>query len=92
MRLLKRQKLWVYGYSNLGCNAFNKLHNIWPEKTQGIIVTTNGKRVLRSNKSIIEIEKADISDSVIVVATNPLFHCDIIHKLKGKHEDCSVYK
>lgn len=84
-------RLWVYGYSNLGRNAFNKLHSIWPEKTQGIIVTKNGKRSLRSNKSIIEIEKADISNSVIVIATNPLFHSDIIYKLKEKHEDCRVY-
>ncbi len=85
------KRLWIYGYSNLGRNAFNKLHSIWPEKTQGIIVTENGKRSLRSNKSIIEIEKADISNSVIVIATNPLFHSDIIHMLKEKHENYSVY-
>lgn len=85
------KRLWVYGYSNLGRNAFNKLHSIWPEKTQGIIVTENGKRSLRSNKSIIEIKEADISNSVIVIATNPLFHNDIIHKLKEKHENCNVY-
>ena len=85
------KKLWVYGYSNLGRNAFNKLHSIWPEKAAGIIVTKNNKRSLSSNKNIVEIENADISDSIIVIATNSLYHTAIIEKLKEKCAEFSNY-
>lgn len=85
------KKVWVYGYSNLGRNVLNKLHSIWPEKMAGIIVTGKNQRSLKSDKKIVEIEKADINDSVILITTNPLFHAGIIKKLKEKQANCIVY-
>lgn len=29
------ERFWVYRYSNLRRKAFNKLYNIWQEKTAG---------------------------------------------------------
>lgn len=82
--LVNSSMMWIYGYSNLGRNAYNKFKSLWPEKTKGIIVSKHNEKSKNSEKNVLEVHEAEIENSVIVIATNPLFHGKITDTLKEK--------
>lgn len=88
----KAQTIWIYGYSNLGRNAFNKFKLLYPEKTRGILVSRHNKKSKKSEKNVVELKDAKLQNCVIVIATNPIFHEEIINLLqKEKCESVYIY-
>lgn len=86
------KKIWVFGYSNLGRNAFNKFMALWPEKTAGILVTNHNEKTRENKKNVVELQEAFIEDSVVVIATNSIYYEEIRKSLIEKNaKDIFIY-
>lgn len=75
-------RIYIYGYSNQGRNAYNKLNRIYPDKVKGFIVTKHDGRTRiackEENKKIYELsEISDLKNALVVVALNPIFHREV---------------
>lgn len=84
--------IWIYGYSNLGRNAYNRLLMLYPNQVKGILVSKFNKRSKEKyQKSVYEIENVEQEENTIVfVATNTKFHNSIYDNIK-KYGNVDVY-
>lgn len=78
----EKAKIWVYGYSNVGRNAYRLLKEIYGARVQGIIET---KQIHKGTKMISEISLND--DDIVFICTNPKFH----NKLRCNVENSIIY-
>lgn len=76
------KQLYVYGYSNLGRNAYNKLKNVFQNMVKGIVVSRHNDKSKSAcendGKSILELSQiAPSADTLIIIALNPIHHSEI---------------
>lgn len=82
-KIIGRKNIWIYGYSNLGRNAYNRLLSLYPDQVKGILVSKINKRC-RENKSICEIKNVRLKENTIIfIATNTKFHNSIRENIKN---------
>ena len=82
IKLEESREIYIYGYSNLGRNVFNKLKLVFPDKIKGIVVTEHNRRTRRSGRAdIFELqelaETIDRDTTTFVISTESSFHKDI---------------
>ena len=74
----KESGIWVYGYNNVGRNAYNILKEIYGSQVRGIIESK------KKHKVTVEISETIIADDDIVfICANPKFHSGIKEKIKN---------
>lgn len=76
--------LYVYGYGNLGRNAFDKLKSLYADRVKGIIVTKYNKKSLNASNKVFEIENIELDNALVIIATNGIFHEKISELLSQK--------
>lgn len=94
-RIIHNKNIWIYGYSNLGRNAYNRLLKLYPNQVRGILVSKFNKR----SKEKVEIFQRNIHEigsvkfeenTIIIIATNKKFHHYIIESIK-RYGNVDVY-
>lgn len=85
--LEKAENIYIYGYSNLGRNVFHKLKMIFPDKLIGFVVTKYNIKTKDSERTdIYELEyvvRENKNQNILfIIATNKIFHSDIIGALR----------
>ena len=78
--------LYVYGYGNLGRNAFNKLKSLYSDRVKGIVVTKYNKKSLKANDIVYEVDNVKLDNALVIIATNSIFHQKISYILKEKKD------
>lgn len=72
----KFEQIYIYGYSNLGRNAYKKLEEAYPDKAKGIIVSRHNnksRQACEKGKLIFELSEVKASnDMLIIIALNPI--------------------
>ena len=88
IKLEESREIYIYGYSNLGRNVFNKLKLVFPDKIKGIVVTEHNQRTRRSGRTDIfelqEIAETINKDSTTFVISAESYYLDIESSLKSK--------
>ena len=83
--------LYVYGYGNLGRNAFNKLKSLYSDRVKGIVVTKYNKKSLKANDIVYEVDNVKLDNALVIIATNSIFHQKISYILKEKRINYCYY-
>lgn len=72
----KFEQIYIYGYSNLGRNAYKKLEETYPDKAKGIIVSRHNnksRQACEKGKLIFELSEVKASnDMLVIIALNPI--------------------
>lgn len=81
------EDIYIYGYSNLGRNIEHKLKMIFQNKVKGFVITKHNARTSNMERTdIYELEYVLKTkpgrDILFIIATNIIFHKDIIAALE----------
>lgn len=79
IKLEESREIYIYGYSNLGRNVFNKLKLVFPDKIKGIVVTEHNQRTRRSGRpDIFELqeiaEMINKDSTVFLISTESMLY------------------
>lgn len=87
--IFRGRDIFIYGYGNLGRNAYQKIKMVFPENRVRVVVTSLKKREkealkrgipIISRKEMMEVRCKD--NTCVVLALNPLHHEKIIENLR----------
>ncbi len=69
--------IYIFGYGNLGRNAYRKIKKCYPDRAKGIVITKHYRKT-KTLDFVFEMDELEKEkEAIVIVATNSLFHDEI---------------
>lgn len=82
--------IYIFGYGNLGRNAYRKIKKCYPDRVKGILITKHNRKTEMLDFVFETGEVENLKEAIVIVATNSKFYgtiTEIIRKM-GDYQIC----